>query len=215
MARILITGVNRGIGAALAAEARARGHEVLGTTRDGAGGTLALTLDDPDSIAGQLTGQVPGPLDILINNAGVIGPERQATTDMDWAGFAQTLAVNTMAPLAVAQACLPALRQAPGARILTVSSQMAYMGYAKSDRIAYRASKSAVNKVMQGLATDLAPEGIASILVDPGWVRTDMGGAEAEEEAADVAAGIITLAERTTLAETGKFFRFSGEERAF
>lgn len=215
MARILITGVNRGIGAALVAEARARGHEVIGTTRDGAWDTLALTLDDPDRIAGQLAGQVPGPLDILINNAGVIGPERQATTDMDWAGFAQTLAVNTMAPLAVAQACLPALRQAPGARILTVSSQMAYMGYAKSDRIAYRASKSAVNKVMQGLATDLAPEGIASILVDPGWVRTDMGGAEAEEEPADVAAGIITLAERTTLAETGKFFRFSGEERAF
>ncbi|MEM1078171.1 MAG: SDR family NAD(P)-dependent oxidoreductase [Pseudomonadota bacterium] len=215
MARILITGVNRGIGAALVAEARARGHEVIGTTRDGAGGTLALTLDDPDRIAGQLAGQVRGPLDILINNAGVIGPERQATTDMDWAGFAQTLAVNTMAPLAVAQACLPTLRQSPGARILTVSSQMAYMGYAKSDRIAYRASKSAVNKVMQGLATDLASEGIASILVDPGWVRTDMGGAEAEEEAADVAAGIIALAERAAMAETGGFYRFTGEERDF
>lgn len=215
MARILITGVNRGIGAEMALLARADGHEVLGTTRNGADGTLALSLDEPAEIAAQLADMVGGPLDILINNAGVIGPDRQATTDMDWAGFAHALAVNTLAPLAVAQACLPALRQAPGARILTVSSQMAFMGYAKSDRIAYRASKAAVNKVMQGLATDLAPHGIASILVDPGWVRTDMGGPEADEDPGNVARGILDLAGRVRLDDTGKFFRFTGEERAF
>lgn len=213
MARIVITGTNRGIGAALAAEARVQGHEVIGTTRDGAGGTIPLELSQPATIADALT--LDGSVDVLINNAGVIGPARQSPLDMDFDGFAETLAINTLAPLAVAQALLPNLRLADTPRILTVSSQMAYMGYRKADRIAYRASKAAVNKVMQGLATTLEPDGIAVALIDPGWVRTDMGGPSADEDPATVARGILAIADRLGLADTGKFFRFSGEERAF
>jgi len=210
---ILITGVARGIGAALAREAAARGHDVTGTTRDGAGGSLALVLDDPARIAGQL--RAVGPVDILINNAGTIGPDRQSPLETDFDGFARTLAVNTLAPLAVAQAVLPRLRESASPRILSLSSQMAWMGYRKADRIAYRASKSALNKIMQGLATMLEPEGIPVVLVDPGWVRTDMGGPDAEEDPAAVARGILDLAGRLTLADTGRFFRFTGEERGF
>lgn len=213
MARILVTGVNRGIGAALVSAARAEGHEPLGTTRDGQGGTIALRLDDPDSIAEQLAGI--GPLDILINNAGVITPARQSPLDMDHAGFIHTLTINSVAPLAVAQAVLPQLRRSTEPKILTISSQMAWMGYRKPDRIAYRASKAAVNKVMQGLATALEPERIPVALVDPGWVSTDMGGAEAEEDPDDVARGILAIATRLTLEDTGKFLRFTGEEREF
>ena len=211
--RYLITGVNRGIGQALQREAIARGDTVIGTTRTGADGTIALRLDDPERIAEQLPDI--GPIDVLINNAGVIGPERQSTKDMDFTGFAHTLSVNTLAPLAVAQALLPNLRQGTQPRILTVSSQMAWMGYRKSDRIAYRASKAAVNKVMQGLATDLEPEGIVVALVDPGWVRTDMGGTDADEDPAAVARGILDIAETITPERTGRFFRFTGEEREF
>ncbi|MBO9465277.1 SDR family NAD(P)-dependent oxidoreductase [Tropicibacter sp. R15_0] len=217
MARILLTGANRGIGKALAEVARARGHEVIGTTRDGHGDTLALSLDDPATVSSRLAEQLNdlGPLDVVINNAGVIGPDRQSPLDMDFDGFARALNVNTLAPLAVAQAALPALRQGSGAKIITISSQMAWMGYRKADRIAYRASKAAVNKVMQGLATMLEPEGITVALVDPGWVRTDMGGDEAEEDPVAVAEGILDVIDRLTLADTGKFFRFSGEEREF
>lgn len=213
-----ITGINRGIGAALVAEARARGHRVTGSTRTGRGGDLALDLSDPGSVSDQLAPATLadlGPVDVVINNAGIIGPNRQSPLDMDFAGFHETLAVNTIAPLAVAQCLLPNLRAAGAGRVLTVSSQMAWMGYRKSDRIAYRASKAAVNKVMQGLATELEPDGITVALVDPGWVRTDMGGAEADESPDVVAAGILDLADRLTLSDTGKFFRFTGEERAF
>lgn len=213
MPRILVTGSNRGIGAALLAAARAAGHTAIGTTRDGRGDTIALTLDAPETIAAQLADL--GPLDILINNAGVISPTRQTPLDMDFAGFSRTLTVNTIAPLAVAQAVLPQLAGSAAPKILTVSSQMASMGYRKSDRIAYRASKAAVNKVMQGLATALEPDGIPVALVDPGWVRTDMGGAEAEEDPDDVAAGILAVADRLTIKDTGKFFRFTGEQREF
>ncbi len=213
MARVLITGANRGIGAALMIAARAAGHDPIGTTRDGQNGTIALTLDDPDTIAAQL--RDVGPLDVLINNAGVISPKRQSPLDMDFGGFAQSLSINTLAPLAVAQAVLPKLRDSAAPKILSLSSQMAWMGYRKPDRIAYRASKAALNKVMQGLATELEPEGIPVALVDPGWVRTDMGGPEADEDPAAVARGIIEIAEKLTLCDTGKFFRFTGEERAF
>ena len=213
MARLLITGVNRGIGAALHAQAVVLGHQVIGTTRDGRDGTVPLVLEMPETIAEQLSGI--GPLDILINNAGVISPDRQSPLDMDFAGFAHTLTINSIAPLAVAQAVLPQLRESAAPKILTISSQMAWMGYRKADRIAYRASKAAVNKVMQGLATALEPEGIPVALVDPAWVRTDMGGANAEEDPHDVACGVLNIARNLTLKGTGQFFRFKGEEREF
>lgn len=226
MTTILITGTNRGIGFALAKAAIEKGWTVYGSARtqtqanDTAaklGSTfhpLAFNVTDHDAIR-RASDSIEEPIDILINNAGIIGPDRQSTLDMDFSGFAETLAINTLAPLAVAQAFLPQIRKAKHGRILTVSSQMAWMGYGKSDRIAYRASKAAVNKVMQGLATDLEADQIAVALIDPGWVRTDMGGAAADHEATDVAEGIVRIADRLSMDDTGKFFKWSGEERPF
>lgn len=217
MTHVLITGCNRGIGRAMAEAAQARGWQVTGTVRHHTelpGVTLIdAEMDNVGTLAGAFR-DLP-PLDILINNAGTIGPARQSTRDMDFPGFRHTLTVNVLAPLAVSQACLPALRRRPGSRILSVSSQMSAMSYRKSDRIGYRASKAALNKVMQGLATDLEDDGIAVALVDPGWVRTDMGGPGADEDPNTVAEGILSLADRLTLDDTGKFFRFTGEERGF
>ncbi|EAQ13348.1 short-subunit dehydrogenase [Maritimibacter alkaliphilus HTCC2654] len=211
--RILVTGANRGIGAALVAATRLEGHDVVTHSRSGAGTDIACDLSDVAAIAGAFGGL--GRIDVLVNNAGIIGPDRQSTLDMDFEGFAETLTINTLAPLAVAQAVLPALRASGQGKIVTVSSQMAWMGYAKSDRIAYRASKAAVNKVMQGLATDLAADRIPVALVDPGWVQTDMGGPEADVTPDEVATGILGLIERLSMSDTGKFFKFTGEERPF
>jgi NAD(P)-dependent dehydrogenase (short-subunit alcohol dehydrogenase family) len=207
--RLLVTGANRGIGAALVAAARLEGHDVMTHSRTCEGADIACDLSDVAAIAGAFGGL--DRIDVLVNNAGVIGPDRQSTIDMDFDGFADTLTINTLAPLAVAQAVLPALRASGQGKILTVSSQMAWMGYAKSDRIAYRASKAAVNKVMQGLATDRIPVA----LVDPGWVQTDMGGADADVTPDEVATGILGVIERLSMADTGKFFKYSGEERPF
>lgn len=217
MTHLLVTGANRGIGRALASDALSRGWQVSVTLRSGAApdGVVAYQLDVIDHAALAETAAQIGPVDILINNAGIIGPERQDPLDMDFDGFADTLRVNTLAPLAVAQAFLPNLRAAKGARILSVSSQMSWMGYAKADRIAYRASKAALNKVMQRLATRLEPENIAVALVDPGWVRTDMGGEDADLSTDEVAAGILDLAARLDMAGTGRFFRYDGSERPF
>lgn len=214
MTTYLITGANRGIGAALVSAALAQGADVIRATRPGQGGDVTFDVTDPAAVTEALA-HISQPVDVLINNAGIIGPARQSTTDMDYAGMAQCFAVNVAGPLAVSNACLPQLRRSGAPRILTISSQMSWMGYGASDRIAYRASKAAVNKVMQGLATDLAKDKIAVALIDPGWVRTDMGGVSADLDPADVAAGFVALATRMTMADTGKFFKWSGQERPF
>lgn len=228
MSTIVITGAGRGIGRELARLALAGGHAVYGSVRsqtdaarlrlDFGEAVTPLVFDVTDRAAiDRAAAAIACPVDILINNAGIIGPppERQSPLAMDFDGFAETLAINTMAPLAVSQAFLPAIRRSEHGRILTISSQMSFMGYRKPDQIAYRASKAAVNKVMQGLATALEPENIAVALVDPGWVRTDMGGADADLDPTEVGSGILTLAETLTMSQTGRFFRWSGEEREF
>ena len=208
----MITGGARGIGRALCQSARALGWRVSCTLRDGAApdGVTGYPLDMRD-LAGlaDVAAQV-GAVDVLVLNAGIIGPEAGPLA-LEGAAFAEVMQVNTFAPLAVAQAVVPYMTA--GGRILAISSQMAWMGYAKPDHIAYRMSKVALNKGVQGLATELAPRGIAAAAIDPGWVRTDMGGAEAERDPAQVGAEIIALAARLDMAQSGRFLKTDGTER--
>lgn len=213
-------GIGRGIGRALGVFASEQGIDVIALVRAHAGGPgevfdgVDVTGKDAlDRVAAMLGDR---PVDLLVNNAGIIGPERQSTLDIDFDGFRHALEVNTLAPLRVVQTFLPNLRAARDragiARIVTISSQMGRMNYAKSDRIAYRASKTAVNKLMQGLATDLAAESIAVRVVDPGWARTEMGGPDATVKVEDAAAGIHARAWETDMDSTGTFVDYLGAE---
>jgi NAD(P)-dependent dehydrogenase (short-subunit alcohol dehydrogenase family) len=218
---MLITGAARGIGRALAEHAARNDVDVIALVRERPAaplpGTVIDGVDVTDPVAlGRAAAALAGrPVDLLVNNAGIIGPARQSTLDMDFDGFAKTLAVNAVAPLRVTQAFLPHLRagrnRAGLARIVTVSSAMGRMSYTKSDRIAYRASKAAVNKVMQGLAADLEPEGIAVRLVHPGWVRTDMGGADADISVEESVAGLHARLWEFGMDATGSFVDYKGE----
>jgi len=216
MATIFITGGNRGIGLALAEAYAAAGNRVIVSKR-GAGDvagfeTIAMDVADAESVKAAGERLAHEAIDVLINNAGVIGPDRQSTTDMDFDGFLETLAINTVAPLRVAQAFLPALRRSEGAKLATITSQMGSLSYAKSDHVAYRASKAAANKVMQCLATDLAVESIAVAALHPGWVRTDMGGPGADIAVEESAAGVKAVMDRLTLETTGRFWAWDGRE---
>lgn len=225
MPTVLVTGANRGIGLALVTAFADSGDDVVATVRDpdrlhdlaavieshpGRIEVHRLEVTDAASIAALGERLAGRRIDVLINNAGVIGPERQSTLDMDFAGWLETLRVNTLAPLAVSQALLPNLRLAERAKILTISSGMGSMAQAKSDHVAYRSSKAAVNKVMQCLATDLADEGIAVAVCHPGWVRTDMGGAEADISPEMSAAGIQRIVDRMGLTHAPVFHVWDG-----
>lgn len=222
----MITGVGRGLGHEMARQALARGWNVIGSVRreadanqlkDLAGERFtALVFDvrDGDAIEAAAA-SVGGAVDILLNCSGIIGPQRQSVLDMDFDGFANTLAINTVGPLRVAHAFLPHLKLGDRGRIVTLSSWMGSMSHTQSDRIAYRASKAAVNKVMQALAADLQPMGIAVATAHPGWVRTDMGGQHADISPAESAGGVLALCEKLDITTTGHFWNWDGAHLAW
>ncbi len=231
---MLVTGGGSGIGRELAQRFHALGNRVLvaGRTRETLEETIAgsedmhaLTFDASDTasieqLAADVLARFPT-LNVLINNAGIIGPElaRQSGVEMDFAGFLTTLDVNTLGPLRVTQALLPNLRAAGGAKVAVVSSRMGQLDPGDfggtSGFVAYRASKAAVNKVFQCLAADLRGEGIAVAMLHPGYVRTDMGGAGADIEPAESAGGIRKVLAALDLASTGRFRAYDGTALAW
>lgn len=216
MAAVVITGANRGIGLGLARLYAAAGHQVVmgarkpGLSTDVPGEILPLDVGSDDSVAAfaaALNGRV---IDILINNAGILGPKRQSALDSDFAGFLEAFNVNTVGPLRVTQALLPNLRQSVGGKVAIVSSRMGAMSEAGANNIAYRASKAAVNKVAQCLATDLAGDGISVAVLHPGWVRTDMGGASADLTPEQSADGLKAVIDELSVTTSGRFWNHDG-----
>ena len=221
MGTYLVTGCGRGVGLALTRRLLDRGDRVIGSVRSGDAPVThdrfrLATFDVRDQAAiATAAAAIDEPVDVLVNNAGIIGPRTPSALEMDFAGFADALDVNVLGTLRVVHAFLPHLRSAKGAKVMTLSSQLGSSAFPGSDRIAYRASKAALNRVMQGLAYDLAKEGIAVVTVHPGWVRTDMGGSSAEIEPEESAAGLLDIVARLTVATTGRFVNWDGSSRAW
>ena len=225
METIVITGANRGIGLALARRFLQEGKDVIATCRalDDATelrslqerGNLSLyELDVTDNaavhnVAETLSGKS---IDVLINNAGVMGPKQQSLSQMNYESWSYTFAVNAMAPFHLATSLLNNLKMSSNPRIITISSQMGSLNRKNKGAYAYRSSKAAVNKVMQVLATELEPENIIVCPVHPGWVKTDMGGAEADITVAESAAGLVNVINNLTKAQSGRFWTWQGVE---
>jgi NAD(P)-dependent dehydrogenase (short-subunit alcohol dehydrogenase family) len=223
MTTVFITGANRGIGFELARKYADAGCRVVAAVRDavraksvlGFAEVVELDVADNNSVAALRVRFADDTIDVLINNAGTIGPDDQSIAKMDFDGFLETLNINTLGPLRVTQALLPALQRSKSAKIMTITSKMGSLSYAQSDHIAYRASKAAVNKVMQCVATELKPKGIAVAVIHPGWVRTDMGGAGADIDVGTSAAGIVSVIEELSIATTGRFWNYDGSAIAW
>lgn len=228
MQTALITGANRGIGLHLVKQFLQAGWQVVAACRkpDSASALAALAcpqlqvlpldVTDARSVLALVAALDGRALDVLVNNAGIMGPAQQGVRDMDYDGFLQTLAVNSVAPLRVSAALLPNLKLTKRPRIVTVSSQMGSFELDMGPgHIAYSASKSAVSKVMQLMAKELASEGVIVCPVHPGWVRTDMGGPNAQLDPADSAAGLFTLIDGLQLQHSGRFWTWEGHEHAW
>lgn len=229
MAVVLITGANRGIGLALVKAYAGRRDKVFAAIRATSDRTeldayvaanpqwvevIEMGVSDPADIGRARRRLEAEPIDVLINNAGTGGPDRQSATDMDYEGLAETLDVNAIGPLRVSNAFLPNVKAAKG-KIVTLSSQMGQMQSAQGDSLAYRVSKAAVNKLMRGLATELKPQGIPVFILHPGWVKTDMGGDGAPLTPEESATLMQKLIDKLGLAATGRFLAWNGKELAW
>lgn len=216
----VVTGANRGIGYEIARQLLERDFAVYLACRspDAAAtaarslgsGARAVTLDaaDPQSAgrAADLVSAEVGRVDVLVNNAGVLDPGDESALTVEPAVIEQTLRTNAIGPWVVVRAFLPLLSQAASPRVVNVSSgggSLAEMGHWAP---AYSVSKAALNAVTRQLAAALRGR-VAVNAVCPGWVKTDMGGAEAPRTAAEGADTPVWLATDAPWTLTGRFFR--------
>ncbi len=226
MPTILITGAGRGIGLSLARAYAAEGWRVLGGVRDPAkAADLAalpvevMTLDPgSDASVADLAASLSGtPIDVLFNNAGMMGPrQRQVLGDIAYEAWGEVMAVNVMAPVRMADAFSDHVAASERKQIAVVSSVMGSM----ADNTAggfylYRSSKAAVNMAARSLAADLAPRGITVVMFHPGWVRTDMGGSSAAVSPTDSAAGMLRGMSEVRPKDHGRFFNYDGSDIAW
>jgi NAD(P)-dependent dehydrogenase (short-subunit alcohol dehydrogenase family) len=224
MSTIFITGANKGIGLELCRRYAGEGHVVLASCRDltksaqlkaikGHVEILELDVGVSASVAGVTRILGARPIDLLINNAGIMGPDSSAQTalNMDFDGWAETFAVNTMGPVRVLQALLPNLKKSSSARVVNITSQMGAISLDMPLAFAYCSSKAALNKFTKLAAGSLAEEGIHVCLIHPGWVKTDMGGKGAEITPAQSAAGIAETIENLNQKTTGSFWKWDGQ----
>jgi NAD(P)-dependent dehydrogenase (short-subunit alcohol dehydrogenase family) len=174
---------------------------------------MPLDVTDPASIkaaAARLNGQA---IDLLLNNAGVGGPRGQTIGNIDYVAWEKVLDVNTMGPMRISEAFVDHVARSKRKLIVTLTSGMGSIADNTSGgSIAYRSSKAAVNMVTRSLATDLAPLGITCVVVNPGWVLTDMGGPHATMTPAESVKRLTDLIETLGPPQSGKFLNHDGRE---
>lgn len=217
---VLITGANRGLGLELARQFARDGWHVISAARSGTAppaGIEALVLDmgDPRSIAAAGEKLSERPVDILINNAAIRGATGGLVT-VEPRDFREVMDVNVLGPLLLVHALLPSLRLSARRVVANISSRAGSNseGHISNDDgdYAYRCSKAALNMATTKLAHDLKPEGISVFALHPGWVRSDMGGEDADLSLEESASGIKTIIEAATLSDTATFRTHDGRE---
>ena len=216
MARVVITGANKGIGLELARQLSERGDEVIATVRQTSTELSDLDVEvvegidvaDDEAVA-RLASTLEGrTIDVLINNAGILS--REGLHDLDWDAIRDQFETNTLGPLRVTRALLPNL--ADGAKVAILSSRMGSLAQNAGGSYAYRISKTAVNMVGSNLAIDLKDRGIAVVLLHPGYVATDINNHSGPVSTEESARGLIPLIDGLTLEKSGTFWNYEGDE---
>ena len=223
MRTALITGANKGIGYEVARQLAAKGFHVFvgarnrkaGSSaadeiakRSGSANFLEIDVADSDSVttAAQEFAKAADHLDVLVNNAGIIADGDDGILKISDELLRETLETNTLGPLRVIRAFAPLLAKSKSPRVINVSSGGGQLsGGADGWAPAYCISKTALNGVTVQLSAALPKFAINSVC--PGWVRTDMGGANATRSVAEGASGIVWLVADAPQSETGKFCR--------
>ncbi|MGO9894343.1 MAG: SDR family oxidoreductase [Bryobacteraceae bacterium] len=227
-AAVLITGANRGLGFEFARQYSTDGGRVFAACRNPATASelrrlaqdrscklnvVAMDVTDAESVKNAEKQLRDVAIDLLINSAGIAGVPGQKTGNVDYDSWAQVLNVNTMGPLRVLESFCDHIVGSERRLVVTITSGMGSLAENTSGgSIAYRSSKAAVNMVMRSAAIDLAPSGITCVLVNPGWVRTDMGGPKAPLSPQESVTAMRQLIETLGPDQSGKFYNYDGRE---
>jgi len=225
----LVTGANRGLGfetsrqlarldlkVVMAARDEAKGREAAHTLTNEGLDVLFHPLDvtSAQSVAAlaRFAEVEFGGIDVLVNNAGMMldgksrGPA-PALLPTDLETFERTYAANLFGPVRLCQAIVPGMRERGWGRVVNVSSGLGQLADMRAGWPAYRSSKAALNAVTRVLAAELAGTQVLVNSVDPGWVRTDMGGAQADRSTLEGSDTIVWAATLPDGGPSGGFFR--------
>ncbi len=222
--KALVTGANRGLGLEISRQLARLGIETMLTARntpEGEAATLGLLKEnlpvrfhpldvtDEDSIR-HLVAEVEqnwGGIDILVNNAGIFIDKDKTALNVNSDLIRSTMESNVLGPLRLCQLFFPAMKKRGGGRIVNLSSTMGQISRISGGFPAYRISKIALNALTLMLAHELRGTNILVNAVCPGWVKTDMGGPEADrtvEQGADTVIFLCTLPDN---GPSGGFFQ--------
>ncbi|CAA9892310.1 Short-chain dehydrogenase/reductase SDR [Candidatus Methylobacter favarea] len=226
MATVLITGSNRGLGLEFCRQYAREGWDIIACCRKP---EQAFKLDELvrqyntiriealdvadfsqiDALSQKLSDCC---IDVLINNAGVYKDHREHVFGkLDYQAWTETLLVNTLSPVKMAEAFLPQIQRSEKKLIASISSLMGSM--ADNDAggsIFYRSSKAALNAAMKSLAIDLKGQSIGVLIFHPGWVKTDMGGTNALINADESVSGMRSVINSFSLEHSGSFIKYDG-----
>ena len=222
MPTALVTGANRGIGLEFVRQYAEDGWRVIATCREpdkaaalrAAQGTVEihrLEVTDPDEVANLARALKGQAIDLLINNAGIMG-RGDVLGRVDFEAWEEVLRVNTLAPVRMVEAFLDNVARSQRRQIVAMTSRMGSIADSSGGYYSYRSSKAALNAAMRSLAADLAGKGITIAVFHPGWVKTDMGGSGALVAPRDSVAGMRRVIERLRPADSGRFFNYDGDE---
>ncbi|HSQ64616.1 MAG TPA: SDR family oxidoreductase [Polyangiaceae bacterium] len=216
MANVLIVGANRGIGLAMAGQLAARDDHVIATCRTPSPELRALGVEivpgiettSADSIASLARSVADRELDLVVFAAAIL--ERMDLANLDVESIRRQLEVNAVAPLRIAAALVPSLRE--GSKLMFLTSRMGSIeDNSSGGHYGYRMSKAALNMAARSLARDLAPRKITVGLLHPGFVRTAMTGGRGEVTPEHAAAQLIERIDAFSLESSGEFFHANGQ----
>ena len=220
----VVTGANRGIGLEACRQLLDRGMHVVMTGRDESALrkaartigessdrllTVPLDVTDPSSIAAARRTIVKhaGEVDVVVNNAAILVYEDVGVLETPAKGFRDTFETNVFGAIEVCRVFVPPMSERRYGRVVNVSSGVSQLSRMSTYAPAYSISKTALNAFTRVLAETCRGRGVLVNSVDPGWVRTDMGGPSAPrsvEQGADTIAWLATLPDD---GPTGGFFR--------
>ncbi|MBT6089757.1 MAG: SDR family oxidoreductase [Rhodospirillaceae bacterium] len=239
MPTVLITGANRGLGLEFTRQYVGDGWTVIACCRDpdgesaedlraisdGADGRVHIEKMDMldhasiDVVAAKYKGTA---IDILLNNAGIIGPvpiqdhlDAQHFGTIDYDVWDTVVRTNTFAPVKMAEAFVDNVIASQQKKIITLSSTVGSLAEDRTAAFCYCTSKTAVTKAVQLVSEVLRDKGVITMAFCPGYVKTRMGVGGATVEIPDSVTGMRGLIDTFTMDDTGTFRRFNGDTVAW
>ena len=220
MPTVLITGAARGLGLDFTKQYAAKGWKVHACARKPESLQLVkgdihphkLEVTDYKAV-GVLAAELKSEaIDVLICNAGIAGREATVLGSIDPDTWRETFEVNTLAPLKMAEAFVEHVARSQQRKLIAISSRLGSIAMTDNGRYAYRASKTALNMEWKGLSIEVGGRGVICTVLHPGWVATDMGGANATLTIDQSVPAMVKVIDGLTARHNGRFINYDGTE---